>query len=67
MDLQLKGKVTLATGRSLGVSLITLDAAGQLQTVALARGLGELDHLAIIQVLGEIAGVRVRRRPPSQS
>jgi hypothetical protein len=66
MDLQLKGKVTLATGRSLGVPPFTLSALGQLQTAALARGLGDLDHIATIQVLEEIAGIQVRQAGSSQ-
>ena len=66
MDLQLKGKVTLATGRSLGVSLITLDEVGQIQTAALARGLGGPDHIATMRVLEEIAGVQVRQAGSSQ-
>jgi 3-hydroxyisobutyrate dehydrogenase-like beta-hydroxyacid dehydrogenase len=54
--------LALATGRSLGVPLFTLAAVGQLQTAALAKGLGELDQIATIQVLEEIAGVQVRQR-----
>jgi hypothetical protein len=34
----------------------------ELQTAALAKGLGDLDQTATIQVLEEIAGVRVRKR-----
>jgi 3-hydroxyisobutyrate dehydrogenase-like beta-hydroxyacid dehydrogenase len=55
--------LALATGRSLGVPLFGLAAVAQLQTAALAKGLGELDQAATIQVLEEIAGVRVRKRP----
>ncbi len=66
MDHQLKGEVTLATGRSLGVPLFTLSAVGQLQTAALARDLGDLDHIATIQVLEEIVGIQVRQAGSSQ-
>ncbi len=54
--------LALALGQTLGVSLSTLGAVGQLQTAALAKNLGELDHIATIQVLEEIAGVQVRQR-----
>ncbi len=54
--------LALALGQTLGVPLSTLGAVGQLQTAALAKGLGELDHIATIQVLEEIAGVQVRQR-----
>jgi hypothetical protein len=42
--------------------LFTLGAVGQLQTAAIARGLGELDQTATIQVLEEIVGVQVRKK-----
>jgi len=58
--------LALATGRSLGVPLFTLSAVGQLQTAAPAKGLGDLDHIATIQVLEEIAGIRVRQASSSQ-
>jgi len=54
--------LALVAGRSLGVPLFGLAAVAQLQTAALAKGLGELDQIATIQVLEEIAGVRVRQR-----
>jgi 3-hydroxyisobutyrate dehydrogenase-like beta-hydroxyacid dehydrogenase len=54
--------LALATGQTLGVPLFTLASVGQLQTAALAKGLGDLDHIATIQVLEEIAGVQVRQR-----
>jgi len=54
--------LALATGRTLGVPLFTLGAVGQLQIAAVARGLGDLDQTATIQVLEEIAGVQVRAR-----
>ena len=54
--------LALATGRSLGVPLSGLGAVAQLQTAALAKGLGDQDQTATIQVLEEIAGVRVRKR-----
>jgi 3-hydroxyisobutyrate dehydrogenase-like beta-hydroxyacid dehydrogenase len=54
--------LALATARSLGVPLFALGAVGQLYTAALARGLGELDQPAVIQLLEEFAGVQVRHR-----
>ncbi len=54
--------LALATGRSLGVPLFGLAAVAQLQTAALAKGLGESDQIATVQVLEEIAGVQVRKR-----
>jgi 3-hydroxyisobutyrate dehydrogenase-like beta-hydroxyacid dehydrogenase len=54
--------LALATGQTLGVPLFTLAAVGQLQTAAMAQGLGDLDQIATIQVLEEIAGVQVRQR-----
>ena len=54
--------LALATGRALGVPLFTLGAVGQLQTAAIARGLGELDQTATIQVLEEIVGVQARKK-----
>jgi 3-hydroxyisobutyrate dehydrogenase-like beta-hydroxyacid dehydrogenase len=54
--------LALVAGRSLGVPLFGLAAVAQLQTAALAKGLGEVDQTATIQVLEEIAGVRVRQR-----
>jgi 3-hydroxyisobutyrate dehydrogenase-like beta-hydroxyacid dehydrogenase len=54
--------LALATGRSLGVPLFGLAAVAQLQTAALAKGLGEFDQIATVQVLEEIAGVQVRKR-----
>lgn len=55
-------QLALAAARALGVPLFGLGAVAQLQTAALARGLGELDQTATIRVLEEIAGVEVRRR-----
>ncbi len=55
-------RLALATGRSLGVPLSALEAVAELQTAALAKGLGDQDQIATIQVLEEIAGVRVRKR-----
>jgi 3-hydroxyisobutyrate dehydrogenase-like beta-hydroxyacid dehydrogenase len=54
--------LALATGRALGVPLFTLAAVGQVQTAALAKGLGDLDQTATIRVLEEIVGVQVRRK-----
>ncbi len=54
--------LALGTGRSLGVPLFGLAAVAQLQTAALAKGLGEFDQIATVQVLEEIAGVQVRKR-----
>lgn len=56
-------RLALEAGRSLGVPLFGLGTVAQLQTAALARGLGDLDQTAAIQVLEEITGVRVRRLP----
>jgi len=53
--------LALGTARSLDVPLFGLAAVAQLQTAALAKGLGDLDQIATIQVLEQIAGVRVRR------
>ena len=53
--------LALVTGRRLGVPLFGLAAVAQLQTAALAKGLGDLDQIATIQVLEEITGVQVRR------
>ena len=54
--------LALVTGRSLGVPLFSLAAVAQLQIAALAKGLGDLDQTATIQVLEEIVGVQVRQR-----
>ena len=54
--------LALLTGRSLGVPLFGLAAVAQLQIAALAKGLGDLDQIATIQVLEEIVGVQVRQR-----
>ncbi len=56
--------LALATARNLGVPLFALAAVGQLQTAALAKGLGDLDQTATIQVLEDIAGLRVRQQKP---
>lgn len=55
-------QLALAAGRSLGVPLSSLETVAQLQTAALAKGLGDLDQTATIQVLEEIAGVQVRAK-----
>jgi 3-hydroxyisobutyrate dehydrogenase-like beta-hydroxyacid dehydrogenase len=54
--------LALGAARALGVPLFETAAVGQLQTAALAKGLGDLDQTATIQVLEEIAGVQVRQR-----
>jgi 3-hydroxyisobutyrate dehydrogenase-like beta-hydroxyacid dehydrogenase len=56
--------LALAAARNLGVPLFALAAVGQLQTAALAKGLGDLDQTATIQVLEDIAGLRVRQPKP---
>ncbi len=56
--------LALATARQLGVPLFSLAAVGQLQTAALAKGLGDLDQTAAIQVLEAIAGLQVRQTKP---
>lgn len=53
--------LALAAARGLGVPLFSLAAVGQLQTAALAKGLGDLDQTATIQVLEEIVGLPVRQ------
>jgi 3-hydroxyisobutyrate dehydrogenase-like beta-hydroxyacid dehydrogenase len=55
-------QLALAAARSLNVPMFGLGAVSQLQLAALAKGLGELDQTATIQVLEELTGVRVRRR-----
>ncbi len=44
--------------------LFALAAVGQLQTAALAKGLGDLDQTATIQVLEDIVGLQVRQPKP---
>jgi len=56
--------LALATARGLGVPLFALAAVAQLQTAALAKGLGDLDQTATIQVLEEIVGLPVRQPKP---
>lgn len=56
--------LALATARGLGVPLFALAAVAQLQTAALAKGLGDLDQTATIQVLEEIVGLPVRHPKP---
>jgi 3-hydroxyisobutyrate dehydrogenase-like beta-hydroxyacid dehydrogenase len=55
-------QLALATGRNLGVPMFTTGTVAQLQTAALGKGMGDLDQTATIQVLEEIAGVKVRKR-----
>ena len=55
-------QLALAAGRQLGVPLFTTGTVAQLQGAALARGMGDLDQTATIQVLEAIAGVSVRKR-----
>jgi 3-hydroxyisobutyrate dehydrogenase-like beta-hydroxyacid dehydrogenase len=55
-------QLALAAGRSLGVPLSSLETVAELQTAALAKGLGDLDQTATIQVLEEIVGIQVRKR-----
>jgi 3-hydroxyisobutyrate dehydrogenase-like beta-hydroxyacid dehydrogenase len=57
-------QLALAAGRSLGVPLSSLETVAQLQRAALAKGLGDLDQTATIQVLEEIVGITVRKRNP---
>jgi len=54
--------LALNTARNLGVPLFALGAVGQLYSAALGKGLGELDQVGMIQLLEELAGVRVRKR-----
>ncbi len=60
-------QLALSTARNLGVPLSGLEAVAQLQAAALAKGLGDLDQTATIQVLEEIAGVQVRTRRESSA
>jgi 3-hydroxyisobutyrate dehydrogenase-like beta-hydroxyacid dehydrogenase len=55
-------QLALAAGRSLGVPLSSLETVARLQAAALAKGLGDQDQTATIQVLEEIAGVQVRAK-----
>ncbi len=55
-------QLALAVARSAGVPMFSLGTVAQLQIAALAKGLGDRDQTATIQVLEEIAGVKVRRR-----
>jgi len=58
--------LALITARSLGVPMFETASVGQLQTAAVAKGLGDLDQTATIQVLEEIAGVQVRQSSAGQ-
>lgn len=49
-----------ALGRAHGVPLFLTSAVEQLYQLAKAKGLSEKDHVAIVTVLEEIAGVKVR-------
>ena len=60
-------QLALASARDLGVPLFALASVAQLQAAAMARGYGELDHTATMQVLEEIAGFRVHQATPAQS
>jgi 3-hydroxyisobutyrate dehydrogenase-like beta-hydroxyacid dehydrogenase len=55
-------QLALATGRQFGVPLFTTGTVAQLQMAALSKGMGDLDQTATIQVLEEMAGVKVRKR-----
>jgi 3-hydroxyisobutyrate dehydrogenase-like beta-hydroxyacid dehydrogenase len=55
-------QLALAAARSAGVPVFSLAAVAQLQVAALAKGFGEQDQAATVQVLEEIAGVKARRR-----
>jgi 3-hydroxyisobutyrate dehydrogenase-like beta-hydroxyacid dehydrogenase len=55
-------QLALAAGRSLGVPLSGLETVAVLQAAALAKGLGDQDQIATIQVLEEMAGIKVRKR-----
>jgi 3-hydroxyisobutyrate dehydrogenase-like beta-hydroxyacid dehydrogenase len=49
-----------ALGRSQGVPLFLTSAVEQLYQLARAKGLSEKDHVAIVTVLEDVAGVKVR-------
>ena len=55
-------QLALAAARSAGVPVFSLAAVAQLQVAALAKGFGEQDQAATVQVLEEITGVKARRR-----
>jgi 3-hydroxyisobutyrate dehydrogenase-like beta-hydroxyacid dehydrogenase len=59
-------QLALAAARDLGVPLFALASVAQVQAAALARGYGELDQTATMQVLEEIAGFRVSRPAPGE-
>jgi len=59
-------QLALAAARDLGIPMFALASVAQLQAAALARGYGELDQTATMQLLEEIAGFRVQRLTPTQ-
>ena len=58
--------LALDTARNLGVPLFALGAVGEFYTAALGKGLGEMDQIAMIQLLEELAGVQVRTPRPDR-
>jgi 3-hydroxyisobutyrate dehydrogenase len=55
-------QLALTAARSLGVPMFSLATVAQFQAAALAKGYGELDQTATMQVLEEIIGVQARTR-----
>lgn len=55
-------QLALTAARSLGVPMFSLGTVAQFQAAALAKGYGELDQTATMQVLEDIIGVQVRSR-----
>jgi 3-hydroxyisobutyrate dehydrogenase-like beta-hydroxyacid dehydrogenase len=53
-------QLALAAARDLGLPMFALASVAQLQAAALAKGLGDLDQTATMQVLEELGGFRVR-------
>ncbi|HYL81065.1 MAG TPA: NAD(P)-dependent oxidoreductase [Candidatus Acidoferrum sp.] len=53
-------QLALAAARDLGIPMFALASVAQLQAAALAKGYGELDQTATMQVLEELGGFRVR-------
>ena len=54
-------RLALDTARVVGAPMFTAAAVGQVQSAALAKGLGDFDQSVMIRVLEELAGVVSRR------
>jgi 3-hydroxyisobutyrate dehydrogenase-like beta-hydroxyacid dehydrogenase len=55
-------QLALSAARSLGVPMFSLATVAQFQAAALAKGYGELDQTATMQVLEDLIGVKARAR-----